>query len=276
MSEIIPLISFIWFLYFFKNNRCNSFLTSLIFFSFFIFATNYSHFGLDIPIFRYLHRLIGVFTCIFVVIFVLRNKNSFLKDQVPLLIILLFFSILLSYIGNDLDVKNYLHYLRNYIFISGIVLYLYLNIDNNDKLEEVFKLIASITLILSVCLIIEKLFSNSFFSKASLFYPNSNYLAYALLPGFAICFFSLGKYNWLKVVLIFFGILSTGSISSLIAAQSIFIIFSIYKKNYYLIFSVIIVFLIFSSYILHYKINFGSDARAIIYQISFNIFKKTQ
>ena len=274
MIDLIPLFFIPWFIYFYKTNGINNFLTGLIFLSFFIFATNYTHYGFDITFFRYLHRIIGSVAGIFLIIFILRYKSFFLKEQVPIIMALFFSTILLSYIGNELDIKNYLHYLRNYIFISTIVLYLYFYIDNNNKFEEVFKLIISITIIFSLLLILEKSFSGSWGQRVSLFYPNPNYLAYAMLPGLAFQIFNIEKYSWLKSILIIFGIFSTLSISAIIGTLFIIFTFLIYKKQYLISVSILILTLIFTSYTIANNAKNVSDARLIIYKIAFNIFKE--
>ena len=275
MADLIPLFLFPWFLYFYKANSLNNFLTGLIFVSFFIFSTNYTHYGFDISFFRYLHRLIGVIAGIFLFIYILRYKRSFLKEQVPIIMVVFFSAILLSFIGNDLNLKSYLHYARNYIFISTIVLYLYFYIDNKNKFEEIFKLIVSITLIFSLLMVLEKSFSGSWAYRSALFYPNPNYLAYAMLPGLAFQVFYIEKYSWLKSILIIFGIVSTPSISAIIAVMFIIFTFLIYKKYYFLTISILILALIFSSFTLLKKSNHLSDARLIIPKIVFNMVKES-
>ena len=277
MVDLIPILIFSWFIYFYKTNGLNSFLTGLIFVSFFIFATNYTHFGFDIPFFRYLHRLIGVAAGIFLLIFIFRYKSFFLKEYVPIFMALFFSSILLSYVGNELNFKSYFHYARNYIFISTIVLYLYFYIDNKNKLEEIFKLIASITLMLSLFLILEKSLLGfwDWGYRSDLFYPNPNYLAFAMLPGLAIQIFHIEKYSWLKSLFMIIGIVLTLSISAIISTIFIVFVFFIYKKYYFVTVGFLILTLIFSSYAILKNSKNISDARLIIPKIVFNMFNES-
>jgi len=273
--NLIPFFIILYLLYFFKSNRLNNVLSITLIVSFYLFATNYTHFGLDISIFRYLHRLIGILAVVVLIFYIFRNHHSLLKDHVPWVMALFLFSILLSYLGNNINFESYYHYLRNYIFISGVVLYLYFHIDTNEKLEEIFLLISIISLILAFCLIFEKLISRDLIYRAGLFYPNSNYLAYALIPGFVFQIFSFDKYKWVKVPIITLGIFSTSSISSLIGVFFVFLVFLIYikKKVLFLIALTLSILLSFSYLETNIKNN-NSDVRKIISRIVLNVAKQ--
>ena len=273
--NLIPFFIILYLLYFFKSNRLNNVLSITLIVSFYLFATNYTHFGLDISIFRYLHRLIGTLAVVVLIFYIFRNHHSLLKDHVPWVMALFLFSILLSYLGNNINFESYYHYLRNYIFISAVVLYLYFHIDTNEKLEEIFVLISIISLILSFCLIFEKLISRDLIYRAGLFYPNSNYLAYALIPGFVFQIFSFDKYKWVKVPIITLGIFSTSSISSLIGVFFVFLVFLIYikKKVLFLIALTLSILLSFSYLETNIKNN-NSDVRKIISRIVLNVAKQ--
>ena len=233
LISLIPIISLIWYFYFLKTNHLNSILSTLIIYSFFMFATNYEHYGLEIDIFRYLHRSIGILVAIALIFYVLKNRVNFFKEQSILILTLFFAVLLISYLGNDLIIKYYFHYVRNFIFIALIVSYLYFKVDTNLKIEELFKLILGLTVILSLVVIYELGTIGADFSwnvRAKLFYSNPNYLAYALMLGFVFSVFSDYKYKWLISSLIIFSIFATGSRSVELAVIFILVSFLFYKN----------------------------------------------
>ena len=225
INSLIPFVVVGYFLFFLKNNRLNNILTGLIFVSFFAFSTNYDHFGFDFYIFRYLHRSIGVLVVIALALHIFRHRVNVFKELVPRILALFVLAILLSFIGNDIDVPNYIHYVRNFIFISSIVVYLYYLIDSRAKLEELFGLIIAITVILSCFMVLEVL-QNAWMSdiRKSLNFGNANYLAYALFPGFVLTVFSKKSYfMWFFAPLVIFAIFASGSRA--VELSSIFVIF---------------------------------------------------
>jgi O-antigen ligase len=242
LISLIPIISLIWYLYFLKTNHLNSILSTLIIFSFFMFATNYEHYGLEIDIYRYLHRSIGILIAISLIFYVLKNKINVFVEKPILILILFFTTLIISYIDNDIFINYYFHYVRNFIFIALIVSYLYFKVDTNLKIEELFKLILGLTVILSLMVIYELGTIGADFSwnvRASLFYSNPNYLAYALMLGFVFSVFSDYKYKWLILLLIIFSIFATGSRSVELAVIFILISFLFYKnlnKTYLILF----------------------------------------
>jgi len=235
LISLLPIISLVWYFNFIKNNNLNSVLTSLIFFSFFMFATNYRHYGLEIDIYRYLHRAIGILVSLAVIWHVLKNRVIIYQEK-PILILVFFLStLLLSYLSNDLNMDYYIYYVRNFVFIALIVSYLIFEVNTNSKIEELFKLILSLTLILSLGVVYEitsisEGISLNWGIRASIFYSNPNYLAFALLPGFVVSIFSDTKYKWVMMILIIFAILATGSRSVQLAVIAIMIIF-LFIKN---------------------------------------------
>ena len=95
--SLIPFFSISYFLFFLKNNRLNTILTSLLLLSTFAFASNYSSIGLffnsqlfeslsNIPIFRYLHRFLGILAAISAILYVLRFRVNILKDPVSIIL----------------------------------------------------------------------------------------------------------------------------------------------------------------------------------------------
>ena len=242
LISLIPIISLIWYLYFLKTNHLNSILSTLIIFSFFMFATNYEHYGLEIDIYRYLHRSIGILIAISLIFYVLKNKINVFVEKPILILILFFTTLIISYIDNDIFINYYFHYVRNFIFIALIVSYLYFKVDTNLKIEELFKLILGLTVILSLMVIYELGTIGADFSwnvRASLFYSNPNYLACALMLGFVFSVFSDYKYKWLILLLIIFSIFATGSRSVELAVIFILISFLFYKnlnKTYLILF----------------------------------------
>ena len=131
MIDFIPIIAITWFAYFIRNNRINNPMVGLIFLSYLFFATNYTDFGLDLSfdIFRSLHRIIGIVCILMFFIYVLKNRVNILHEWVPRILILYTLVLLFSFIGNDLYLEHYIHYVRNFVFISFIVLFLYYKLD---------------------------------------------------------------------------------------------------------------------------------------------------
>jgi len=273
---VIPLIGFIWFIVYFKNNHLNSFFTGLIFVSYLFFATNYSNFGFSGDPFRYIHRLIGVILILIILAYIVRYKINLFKDKVPIILSMFFIAIVLSYVGNDIYLPYYYHYARNFIFVSAIVLYLYYFIDSNEKLFELFDLIIYLTLIVSFFTLIETFFLG-YNSRVDLYFGNPNYLAISLIPGFTISLFSSSKIFKVISLLILFAIFCTGSRAAELAA-----IFSlstyIYSKNFNKIFLVpALIAAISLSFIFYDKIVINKDSsisRLAFAAITFNIFQE--
>ena len=290
--SIIPFFAIVSFIIFLKKNHLNSFLSGLIFVSYLFFATNYANFGLDIDIFRYIHRLIGIVLIIFLLVHFVRFKINFLKDQVFILFALFFATLLLSYIGNEIYFPYYYHYVRNFIFISTIVFYLYYFIDSNDKVYEILKLIVYLTLIITFFTLIEKLNmgfvlatrgSLNLFeailasSRVDLYFGNPNYLAISLIPGFTLALFSRNKIlNTLSLVILI-AIYFTGSRAGLLSA--IFSILTyIYYKDFNKIYLVpVLISIVFLSVVFFDKILINKDksiSRLAFAAITYNIFQQ--
>ena len=221
MNNIITLMPFFaiaWFIFFIIKNQLNNILTGLIFVSYLFFATNYENFGFQIDIFRYLHRFIGVIAILFLVVHIARFKVNLFKENVPILFALFLLTLLFSYVGNEINFQYYFHYVRNFIFISAIVLYLYFYIDSDEKLDEIFRLIVSLTLILVFFAFIDTLtmgFSNR---RVALVFGNPNYLGIALIPGFILTLFSKKKILFFSSLLTFIAIFLTESSAAIVSA----------------------------------------------------------
>jgi hypothetical protein len=260
LISLLPIFSLGWYLYFLKNNKLNNFFSTLIFFSFLMFATNYDHYGLEIDIYRYLHRLIGIFISVSLIFYVLKNRVNFFKEQ-PIQILVFFLVILLvSYFGNDLYMDYYFHYVRNFIFISLIVSYLFFKVNTNSKIDELFKLILYLTVIMSLMILYEIIFEGSWQSRAKLFYSNPNYLAYAIMPGFVLAIYSEHKYKWVMATLLLYAIFATGSRSVEIGVVVIIVFFLFYKNiNKALFFSSLAGLVLLCYLILFSSLTFFSD-----------------
>jgi len=276
INNLIPIFSIFYFLFFLKSNRLNNVLTSLIFISFFVFATNYIDIGLEIDIFRYLHRIIGVLAAIALVYHIFRNRINFFKELVPRILALFFLVLLLSFIGNDIYAEYYAHYVRNFIFISSIVVYLYYMLDSKEKLEELMSLIVAITLILS-CFVVLEVVQNGWGNKIKLFYSNNSYLAYALFLGFICSFNSQSKYKWFGLCLITFAIFATSS-----RAVELSVVFStlvyVYSRQYKLVYLapgllvvIAVLVLFFEQIVSNQHI---SNVRYMITKITLNVFQE--
>jgi len=276
INDFIPMIVLGYFLLFLKSNHLNNFLTGLIFISYLVFATNYTNYGLEFDIYRYLHRSIGILVAIALVVHIYRYKVNIFKERVVAILTLFFMAMLLSFLGNDIYLEYYIHYVRNFVFVASIVAYLYFVLDSNDKLEELFKLIVAITILLAVFVVVEVLQIG--WGRAWLFYSNPNYLGYALLPGLVLVIFSKQNYKQLIVPLIIFSIFATGSRAaelSVVFIVLLFIFFNIKQLNKsYLAVSLLIVI---STLILFFdKIvtNQDNGTRGVLAKISLNVFNE--
>ena len=277
INDFIPMIVLGYFLLFLKSNHLNNFLTGLIFISYLVFATNYTNYGLEFDIYRYLHRSIGILVAIALVVHIYRYKVNIFKERVVAILTLFFMVMLLSFLGNDIYLEYYIHYVRNFVFVASIVAYLYFVLDSNDKLEELFKLIVAITILLAVFIVVEVLQIG--WGRAWLFYSNPNYLGYALLPGLVLVIFSKQNYKQLIVPLIIFSIFATGSRAaelSVVFIVLLFIFFNIKQLNKsYLAVSLLIV--ISTSILFFDKIVTNQDfngTRGVLAKISLNVFNE--
>ena len=277
INDLIPIFAIGYFFLFLRSNHANNILTGLIFISYFVFATNYTNYGLDFDIFRYLHRGVGVLVAIALVVYIYRGRVNVFKEQTVIILALFLLTLLLSFIGNDIYMAYYIHYVRNFVFVASIVAYLYFVLDSNDKLEELFKLIVAITILLAVFIVVEVLQIG--WGRSWLFYSNPNYLGYALLPGLVLVIFSKQNYKQLIVPLIIFSIFATGSRAaelSVVFIVLLFIFFNIKQLNKsYLAVSLLIVI---STLILFFdKIVTNQDfngTRGVLAKISLNVFNE--
>jgi O-antigen ligase len=277
VNELIPILVIGYFFLFLRSNHANNILTGLIFVSYLAFATNYTNYGLDFDIFRYLHRGIGVLVIIALIIHIYKGKVNIFKEQPIIMMALFFLTLLFSFIGNDIYMAYYIHYVRNFIFIALIVTYLYLILDTDEKLQELFQLIIAITVLLSLFVVVE-VFQNGW-GRAWLFYANPNYLGYALLPGLVLAIFSKQKYKQLITPLIIFSIFATGSRAAELSVAFVvllFVIFNIKQLNKsYLAVSLLIV--ISTSILFFDKIVTNQDfngTRGVLAKISLNVFNE--
>ena len=277
VNELIPILVIGYFFLFLRSNHANNILTGLIFISYFVFATNYTNYGLDFDIFRYLHRGVGVLVAIALVVYIYRGRVNVFKEQTVIILALFLLTLLLSFIGNDIYMAYYIHYVRNFVFVASIVAYLYFVLDSNDKLEELFKLIVAITILLAVFIVVEVLQIG--WGRSWLFYSNPNYLGYALLPGLVLVIFSKQNYKQLIVPLIIFSIFATGSRAaelSVVFIVLLFIFFNIKQLNKsYLAVSLLIVIstliLFFDKIVTNQGFN---GTRGVLAKISLNVFNE--
>ena len=277
INDLIPIFAIGYFFLFLRSNHANNILTGLIFISYFVFATNYTNYGLDFDIFRYLHRGVGVLVAIALVVYIYRGRVNVFKEQTVIILALFLLTLLLSFIGNDIYMAYYIHYVRNFVFVASIVAYLYFVLDSNDKLEELFKLIVAITILLAVFIVVEVLQIG--WGRSWLFYSNPNYLGYALLPGLVLVIFSKQNYKQLIVPLIIFSIFATGSRAaelSVVFIVLLFIFFNIKQLNKsYLAVSLLIVIstliLFFDKIVTNQGFN---GTRGVLAKISLNVFNE--
>jgi len=225
----VPLIVIAYFIHFRKNYNSNNILVIMIFMSYMIFATNYENYGLNFDLFRYVHKFIGIILALSLIYYVLKSGFKILQNPVTLLLFLFLGVVFLSYINNDVYLSNYIHYTRNFIFISIIILYIFFKIRTNGQLDELFHFIVNITLILSFFVIIEIIIRGNI-TRVFLFYPNPNYLSLSLLFGFSILLFLDTKYKFFKIALVLLAIYFTESRAVEVAVLLLFLIY-IFKNR---------------------------------------------
>ena len=206
----VPLVIIAYFCYFRKEHNSNNILVVLIFMSYMVFATNYQNYGLNFDLFRYMHKFIGIILSLSLIYYLFQNGLKVLNNPITFLLLFFLGSIFLSYINNDIYLSHYIHYVRNFIFISIITLYAFFKIRTNKDLDELFHLIVNITLILSFFVIVELIIRGNI-TRAFLFYPNPNYLALTLMFGFSILLFLDTKFKSFKVGLVLLAIYFTES-----------------------------------------------------------------
>ena len=274
---IVPFIVIAYFIYFRKKYNTNNLFVVLIFLSYMIFATNYENYGLNFDLYRYLHKFIGILLSLSLIYHVYKNGVKTLINPISGLILLYLASILFSFIGNDLYMPHYVHYTRNFVFISIIILFLYNKIENKDNLDELFKLILNITLILSVCMLIE-LFIRGSITRLFLFFPNPNYLAISLMTGFSILLFSQSKFKVLKVLLVISAIYLTGSRAVELGVLFLILIYTFKNRQFiskkYLAAAFLVIFVVMTYFGNIISINTDKsliNVRFAINKIAFNI-----
>ena len=285
----IPFVAITWFVYFVRSNNLNNPLVGLIFISYLFFATNYTNFGLDLSfdIFRSLHRFIGVVCIGTFLLHLYKYKTNVFNDDISKLLLIFMLVLLMSIIGNDAYFQNYFHYVRNFVFISLIVLFVYYKVDTHDKLDELFKLISLATLLLSFFVLFEVL-SNGVvpggdryhwgLNRSFLFYSNPNYLAIALLPGFTLLILSQNKYWQILSILVLVSIFATGSRAAELSVVFVLLLF-IFKnmKQFNKVYLSIFIFAIISVTTLFFdKIvtnTSNNNTRVMFAKIVLNMFQ---
>jgi hypothetical protein len=280
MTNIITLLPFFgiaWFIFFITKNQLNDILTGLIFVSYLFFATNYENFGLGIDVFRTLHRFIGVIAILILLIYIVRFKVNLFKEKVTIIMASFLLALFCSYVGNDIYFQYYFHYVRNFIFISALVLYLYFYIDSNEKLDEIFSLIVSLTFILVFFAFIDALtmgFSNR---RVTLFFSNPNYLGIALIPGLILSLFSEKKTLLFSSIFILIAIFLTESSAAIISAVISLLTFlhlKDFKKILYIPLLICLVLFLNSFPYTFDSIKSKMLSRVALTAISLNIFEQ--
>jgi O-antigen ligase len=237
--DLLPILAIGLFIFFTKKNHSNNILVGLIIMSYLFFATNFADYGTDIYFFRYIHRFIGVIAIIALLHHIFKYRINVFKDRICNFFILFFLILILSYIGNEIYLEHYIHYVRNFIFIASVSTFLYFSIDSKEKLKELFKLIMVLSILLAVIVIIYALARmvillsvyefDIYGYRVKLFYSNPNYLAYALLPGLVLSLFTNERYKYFFVFIFLISIVLTGSKSASISSGFILYVFLLFK-----------------------------------------------
>ena len=212
INGVLPLIMTAYLFYFRRDRGLNSLLLMALFLSYFAYATNYENYGLDFDLYRNLHKFIGVLAVIGLAHHLYKNNLATLKNSVCYLLLMFLLVIGASYFGNDLIMSHYLKSGRNFLFILLLVLFIYLKLDTNKKVDELLQFIVELVLILSVFAIILAISDMNFFGvRTKLFYSNPNYFALTLMLGFSVLLFVKTEFKAMKLGLVAFAIFLTYS-----------------------------------------------------------------
>jgi len=279
-SDFLPLLLLLWTGYFLKNYKTNNFLVIISILSYYAFATNFNDLGFGFDVYRYIHKFIGI--CIVSHLFYLTYKSRLknLKNIFSFIFIFYLISILLSLIGNEINLDNFFHYLRNVVFVSLVAIYFINNVDSSEKISDIGFYIFSISLILSIFSIIDFLGHFGYFDyknyfndgssqitripiRTQLYFNNPNYLAFAIMIGTPFAIYKLRKFNLLVFGLMAFAVFTTGSKAAEIGVIFIFITYIIFiRKELTLINKLGILFLILSMS-LSYKLIISNNNDSI-------------
>ena len=281
MIELIPIVGIISFGLYYKINKNIDLFSGVLVLSYFFFATNYSNFGLDLDfdIYRVAHKTIGLLVVLKLFVIFFKQKINPFKQTYSILFFGFLVAILLSYVGNDLYIEYYLHYLRNFLFSSMLALYLFhANEGSKEKFNSLLSLIVIFATILSIFALINLSLEQEW-SRVKLHFSNPNYLAYAIAIGFGITISKNWKYKYLLAGLLLFAIFYSGSRSVLIAAFVVLLIELFFNKRnifWALNLSTIVLILIISIFNLSYqKIFINShvnSTRIALTHIGMNMF----
>ena len=100
INSTLPLIMIAYLFYFRRDRSLNNLLLMTLFLSYFAFATNYTNYGLDFDLYRYLHKFIGVLAVVGLVHHVFKNNITILNNGVFYLLLMFLLAIGVSYFGN--------------------------------------------------------------------------------------------------------------------------------------------------------------------------------
>jgi hypothetical protein len=276
INSTLPLIMIAYLFYFRRGRSLNNLLLMTLFLSYFAFATNYTNYGLDFDLYRYLHKFIGVLAVVGLVHHVFKNNITILNNGVFYLLLMFLLAIGVSYFGNELNIQHYLHYARNFLFISLLVLFIYFKLDTNKKVDELLRFIVGLVLILSIFAIIQAVFTDDR-ARVQLFYSNPNYLSVALMFGFSILLFIKTEFKVMKLVLVAFVILSTKSHAVLVSSVILLLLYAFKNRGAVSpnsFFMGLIILIISSSVFFHQKIAeiYHNEVRVSLAKIAFNAY----
>jgi len=182
-----------------------------------------------------------------------------------------------SYFGNDLYMPYYFHYARNFLFISLLVLFIYLKLDTNKKVDELLQFIVGLILILSIFSIIE--FASSMFQtnlRVHLFYSNPNYLAIALMLGFSILLFFKTEFKIMKLGLVTSAIFITQSDAVIVGIVILLLLYAFKNRGRFssIFFTGLMILAISSSALFYQKIDeiYHNEVRVLLAKTGLNAY----
>jgi len=275
INSTLPLIMIAYLFYFRRDRSLNNLLLMTLFLSYFAFATNYTNYGLDFDLYRYLHKFIGVLAVVGLVHHVFKNNITILNNGVFYLLLMFLLAIGVSYFGNELNIQHYLHYVRNFLFISLLVLFIYFKLDTNKKVDELLRFIVGLVLILSIFTIIQGIFMGNV-TRVKLFYSNPNYLAIALMFGFSILLFIKTEFKIMKLGLVTSAIFITQSDAVIVGIVILLLLYAFKNRGRFssIFFTGLMILAISSSALFYQKIDeiYHNEVRVLLAKTGLNAY----
>lgn len=220
LKQILPILFFFLLLFEIEKNKSILF-TLALFWSYISFGSNYS-----LPPYRVLYQVVQLIVILYYLAYY-RFDFHYTKVGKQLLVFLLF--ILLSYLGNGVQLSLYLSSVINFITIYLVLSYLFKAINTTEKLEKVFTYITKLVFLTAIFTVIAFIVERT---RIELTTNNPNYLAYFLGLGFCTAYTTKNKTRRLiELLTIGASIMCTSSRIILIAMTVVVVIHVLSNKR---------------------------------------------